>query len=322
MLADQLQEAIAPLSEKEGGDESPEALKKRLAHAGKMLQKAKQRKDTKAVDWWTGVHDRTKEALQKATGGEDKGKGGEEGAADDKAGKGDSEGEGKSSGKIKEFASKLKEKGGAAVEAFKNLPQNGKKFFSDPAYRKEAGKHIAGVFRKKAKGVSDFVKHEVGEFKTAGKALGKIAKREKLTDEDKKALKASAKNIAMTVGGTAAMGHFTITALATHWAAETAIKAVGHSALFAHFIGDTNFDLLTEEEQEEALNKFAEFIMKGVAEKFDEFANASPEEAMELLGKIDVEEAKKAVEDAKGKEGGSKKKEEGLSYFLEQALRS
>lgn len=170
---------------------------------------------------------------------------------------------------------------GAAKKAAKAAPGAIKKFMTDGAHRKAIGKKAASTLRRKAKAVVADVKHEFKEFKEAGAAIGKLAKHEKLTPHDKKAMKAAIKAIAMTVGGTLAMGgigHLGVTALAQHFAAETAVKAVGKAAMFAHVLYEA------EGGDEAAFDAWAHKMIKGIADQMEGLGDMSPEQLKEIMG--------------------------------------
>jgi hypothetical protein len=173
---------------------------------------------------------------------------------------------------------KVKAKVKAAGQALKDLPGNAKKFVQDKKFRKKVGKDMAAAVRRKSAAAVDTIKHEVKEFKMAGAAVKKVAKGEKLNDHDKKAIKAVVKAVAMTVGGTIAMGgvgHLTAAALGQHFAAETAIKSVGKAALFA--------DLMTEDEA--AFEQWVKKMMNDIADKLEGLGDMSEEELAAIIKK-------------------------------------
>jgi hypothetical protein len=175
---------------------------------------------------------------------------------------------------IKGMAASLKQK-------LKGLPKEARRLVTDKEHRKEVGKKAAAALRRKVKSAADTIKHEAAEFKTAGKAMGKIAKGKKLDDHDKKAIKAVIKTIGLTVGGTLAMGgigHFTAQALATHFAAETAIKSVGKAALFAHLLYEDGGD-------EEAAEAWVKKTIMAIADEVEKLGDMSDEEILEILSK-------------------------------------
>lgn len=167
-------------------------------------------------------------------------------------------------------------------KSIKDAPKNVKRLLTDKGYRSEVGKKVGGVLKKKAKTAWGMVKHEAHEFKVAGKALKKLAKREKLDDDDKKAMKAAAKALAVTVIGTAAMGgigHLTLGAMAKHFAAETALKAVGRAALFA--------SVHLHEEEDAMMSRWAEAVMNSVADEFDKLGEMDPEAVAKLIADVE-----------------------------------
>jgi hypothetical protein len=264
-------------------DEKLGTLKGRLSHAKDMFGKARQRQDRKAMHWWKSVYKHTKKALKgdekpaKGAGGGGAGAGAAEPPKDDHGGHEQS------------FLKALGSKGKGVVQAFKNLPKNSKKFFSDPGYRKEVAKAAGKSIRAKAAHAVQHVKDEAHEFKTAGIAIGKAARGKEISDHEKHAIKAAAKTVAMTVIGTVAMGgiaHLTLGALAGHFAAETAIKAVVRAAVLAHLM-QHGIPYLTEEEvDEKALEAWTKKLVDHIAKEFENLADASPEEMAALLMKI------------------------------------
>jgi len=167
-------------------------------------------------------------------------------------------------------------------KSIKDAPKNVKRMLTDKDYRAEVGKKVGGALKKKAKTAWGMVKHEAHEFKVAGKALKKLAKREKLNDDDKKAMKAAAKALAVTVIGTAAMGgigHLTLGAMAKHFAAETALKAVGRAALFA--------SVHLHEEDAAVMARWAEAVMNSVADEFDKLGEMDPEDVAKLIADVE-----------------------------------
>lgn len=162
--------------------------------------------------------------------------------------------------------------------------QGAKKLAGDSSFRKKMGKQIASAFRKKGAKVLRHIKEEFAEFKHAASAIKKLPPMSALTGDDKKAIKGAAQSIATTVAGTIAIGglsHLTISALATHWAAETAIKSVGKAMIFKKS--------LRKADSAAMMQKFAEILVEDLAAKFEEFAGYSDEEAAELLSSLGVQ---------------------------------
>lgn len=219
-----------------------------LGRAKRFMQQAARRGDRKAASYWAGVAAH----------------------AQDNAAKG--------GGEKASLADKAKAAVKSAGAAVRNLPANARKFLKDKEYRKEVGKAAAESIKRKGKAALENIKAEGHEFKLAGKALVKVAKRQKLDHHDKTALKAAAKTVASTVAGTVAMGglsHLTVGALATHFAAETAIKAVGKAALFA------SVDL--REGDEATLRKWMEAVVDGIAEGFEKLGDMDESELQQFI---------------------------------------
>lgn len=262
--------------------EKEETLKGRLAHAKVMYGKARKRLDAKGMAWWKQVYHHTKKALK--DGGEGGGKGAPKGGTPAASGGGGGGGE-----EHQSFLKALTTKSKKAAAAFKNLPKASKRFFSDPAYRKKAAKDIASKMRKTAASAVDHVKEEIHEFKDAGKAVRKLTKGEKISGHEKEAMKKAAKAIAMTVVGTAAfggLGHLTLGAMAKHFAAETAVKAVAKAAVMSHLMYN-GIPFLTEEEvDEKVLEVWVKSLVNHMADEIEKIASMDEEEIAALLEKV------------------------------------
>lgn len=168
------------------------------------------------------------------------------------------------------------------AKSLKDAPKNVKRMLTDKDYRADVGKKVGVSLKRKAGAAWGMVKHEAHEFKVAGKAIAKIARKEKLDANDKKALKAAGKALAVTVIGTAAMGglgHLTVGALAKHFAAETAVKAVGRAALFA----SANLS----EEDDAIMARWAEAVINGVADAFEKLGDMDPEDVAKLIADVE-----------------------------------
>jgi hypothetical protein len=257
-------------------------LKKRLAHAKAMYGKARRRLDAKGMGWWKKVYHHTKKALK--DGGEGGGKGASKGGASAASGGGGGGGE-----EHQSFLKALTTKSKEAAAAFKKLPKASKRFFSDPSYRKKAAKSIAGKMRKTAAGAVEHVKEEIHEFKDAGKAVLKLTKGEKISGHEKEVMKKAAKAIAMTVIGTAAfggLGHLTLGAMAKHFAAETAVKAVAKAAVMSHLMYN-GIPFLTEEEMDEkVLETWVKSLVNHIADEIEKIADMDEDEIAALLEKV------------------------------------
>ena len=149
-----------------------------------------------------------------------------------------------------------------------------KEFFQKGYYKagSEPRRTLGQAIKDKAKGaltaIKKGAKHEIEEFKTAGKGIGKFFKGEDLDDHEKKALKAVAIKVATTAIFGAAMGgmahgaagfakHVAIEFI-PHVVGETILKGAGRAALFADVEGEAQTDANME--------KFIEMIAKGIEE--------------------------------------------------------
>jgi hypothetical protein len=246
--------------------------------AAEFLKKAMQRGDRPAAQYWAKI------AKGAARAGAAVAKGAAALAKGDSHGHGDGHDDGEKPG----LWDRLKGLG----KSIKDAPKNVKRMLTDKDYRAEVGKSVGAALKRKGKAAWGMVKHEAHEFKVAGKALKKIARKEKLDAEDKKALKAAGKALAVTVIGTAAMGgigHLTLGAMAKHFAAETALKAVGRAALFAS--ADLN------EEDDAVMARWAEAVIAGVAEKFEQLGEMDPEAVAALIADVEYSGGSEDEED-------------------------
>jgi hypothetical protein len=239
-------------------------MKGRLLHAKQMFAKARRRRDSKAMLWWKQVYHNTKQSLGGGEGGGSAGGGG--------------------------FAQKLMAKSKKAAKAFADLPKSSKKFFSDPKFRKKVAKEVGDSFRRKASHAVAHVKEEAKEFKEAGGAIRKYAKGESLSSHDKAALKKAAKAVALTVAGTVAMGglsHLTVAALAKHFAAETAVKAVAKAAVLVDSLQWHGGVYLTEATlDEKVMEAWTRRLIEAVADKLEGLAEMDEDEISGILEKI------------------------------------
>jgi hypothetical protein len=194
----------------------------------------------------------------------------------------------------KGFFGKLKAKGKAVASVFSSMPGAAKKLFTDKEHRKKVlskktltkGASSVAEFAGKAAGrFVGHMAHEGIQAKHAAKALWKI-KDTKVSDlpktwkslskEDKKAIKGTAKAIAMTVGGTAAMGHFGVLALVEHFVAESAIvgAVMAHRSRFGA--------VLTEAEAEAQMAK----VLEHVINRLDDVSGMSDDELAKLFSSV------------------------------------
>ncbi len=272
--------------------------------AAEFLKKAMRRGDKKAAQYWGKIVKGAKTAGTVARAatiataqtvghgaakvGAAVAKGAAALAKGDVHGHGDDHGDAAHSGEKPGLWDRLKGVG----KSLKDAPKNVKRMLTDKDYRAEVGKKVGASLKRKASAAWGMVKHEAHEFKVAGKAIAKIARKEKLDDNDKKALKAAGKALAVTVIGTAAMGglgHLTVGAMAKHFAAETAVKAVGRAALFA----SANLN----EEDDAIMARWAEAVINGVAEEFEKLGDMDPEDVAKLIADVEYSGGSEDEED-------------------------
>lgn len=257
-------------------EDDPKATAQR---ASVYAQHAARKGDRQALSYWKGVLANAQAKLRSAAG-------------EPAHGHSDHDGGAKDGPKPKiSFKDRIKAVGKAAVgaaksavssavEKIKNAPAATKKLVTDSDYRKETGKHVASALKKVAAKTVLHACAEVGEVISAGVVIGKAASGKKLTPHDKHVLKAGAKALATTLIGTVALGgiaHLTATALAQHFAIETAAKSIGKAALYA--------ELTNEAERSAALKGWADDIVDGVVKGFSSLGSMSDDELADILSK-------------------------------------
>lgn len=91
---------------------------------------------------------------------------------------------------------------------WKKFSKEQRKMFHDGGFKpKSSGRKKLGDFMKrKAKGIAKAVKHEIHEWKSAGKAIGKLASGKKISKHEKHALKSVAIHVAMVAAPMAISG--------------------------------------------------------------------------------------------------------------------
>jgi len=174
----------------------------------------------------------------------------------------------------------IKDKIVGTAKSIKALPKGAAKLVANKEFRKEVGAKASKSLRSKAAHALGTIKHEVKEFKMAGKAVAKLARRESISSHEKKAIKAVVKAVAMTVAGTLVMGgiaHLTAGALAQHFAAETAIKSVGKAALLAH--------LIYEASDESAFDEWVKSLIQDIADRVEKLGDMSEDDIAAILQK-------------------------------------
>jgi hypothetical protein len=183
--------------------------------------------------------------------------------------------------------------GNRVLTKVKNWTRQEKEYFQKGYHKpgSEQRRSIATAFKDKLKGawkaVKDGLKHEVHTFKTAAVGVFKFFKREKLNDDEKKAIKTVVKHVAVTAlmafaggglaHGAAAFAKHVAIELVPHVVAETILVGVGRAAVFA--------DADSEAETDLNFQKFGEMVADGL-----ENMEISPEQ-MEAM--VDSYEEKK-----------------------------
>lgn len=286
----------------DAGIEDPQA---RAANAARMAQKAAHRGDKSAQSYWKGVYARAKARIGRAAG-KTPGEGGHGGGhapakAAAPAAKGgddarvDQDPSAKKGGGIVKRMSSLLKRASKATSAasaavakrIAHLPEGTRKLVMDPEFRRDFARKAAEHVKKiPAKALYAAIE-EVEEVIMAGGVLLKAARRKELTDQDKHTLKAGAKALATTVIGTVAIGgvaHLTAQALATHFAAETAAKAVGKAALYTAA-------LVAADEMKASMAAWAQNVMQGVQFGFASLGSMPEDElASIVLGETNQDE--------------------------------
>lgn len=259
------------------------------AHAAQMAQKAAKRGDRGALSYWRNVLSNAKKSIDTAAGHP----GGAHGAG--AAGSGHNPAHAIPTAPAKKMSfrdrltslknavasagSKAVHAVGKAATAIKGIPAASAKLVTDSQYRKDTAHAMAAGIKKVSAKVVMHVVDEVAEVIKAGVVVGKAASGKKLTDADKHVLKAGAKALATTLIGTVALGglaHVTAEALATHFAAETAIKSFGKAAIMASDDGS---------ESKASTTQWAKSIISGIEKGFASLASMSDDELTELLKK-------------------------------------
>lgn len=138
-------------------------------------------------------------------------------------------------GRLKGKLSKMSD---AAKKVLTEAPKAAQSFFTDSAYRKESlGKARSAIKAAPKKYVESLVKtakHEVHEFKEAGKGIAAVMRGEKMSTEQKHAVKTVAKHMAimaaaaaLSTAGVGAGAAFMGKAMAKHIALKAAADVLG-----------------------------------------------------------------------------------------------
>lgn len=196
------------------------------------------------------------------------------------------------------FFKKLAGKAKTVAKALLKAPKEVKAIYTDPEHRKK-------VFSKEnmlkgAKSVSEYagraaaktwghIKHEGHNARVAGKALWRIRNTDvkdiretwkSLPEKERAAIKGTVKAAVMTIGGTAAGGHFGVGAIAQHF--------LGESLMIGAITADELRDgqVLTEDEQQQAGEKILRDAIEATVKKMLALQNASEEEMVALAAKL------------------------------------
>lgn len=246
--------------------------------------------------------DKSKHTVGKPKEKEEKGK--EEGGEDE--GK-----EEPKKGLLGKLKGKLKSMSDGAKKVLTEAPKAVQAFFTDEKARKDAlmKAHTALTEApgKYAKSLVKTVKHEVHEFKDAGKGIAKVMKGDKMSDKEKHALKTVAKHMAIMAGaaafsvsGVGAGAAFIGKAMGKHMALKAAAETLGD----IHTLGEVGI-----------IGKGLVSIMSKLAA--EEGKDIDPEEALAALVMAKVMKQMKELTDedmaaileeaSKGGDEGSKK---------------
>lgn len=108
------------------------------------------------------------------------------------------------------FSERLKSISAKAKSFLSNAPAEIKKFVQDDAHRRgvltSMSKKLEDLPAKVYENAKHAIKHEIHEFKTAGEGIKAVLKGEKMTPEQKKAVKVVAFDVALTVATVAVTG--------------------------------------------------------------------------------------------------------------------
>ena len=147
-------------------------------------------------------------------------------------------------------------------EKVKDWHKDQKEFFAGPGAAKSKERRSVSDFMKdKAAGVVKSIKHELKEYKTAGKALHKMASKQEISDHEKKAVRTVLVHSALVLGPMAVTGGLSgsighvLPAIATHFmqhsAALTALKVAAYA---------TTNESKTDKMMEDLIHKFADYV--------------------------------------------------------------
>lgn len=202
------------------------------------------------------------------------------------------------------FRDRLKSLGAKAKSFVSNLPTEAKKFVQDDAHRRtvlmQMHKTLTELPEKTLTNAKHAVKHEIHEFRTAGEGIRAVLRGEKMTKEQKKAVKLVAFDVALTVatvavsGGLAAgakgMAVKTVEAFSKALAKKLALNAVTHGlgnvvtleelGHFGHGIHNLVHHLTAAEKKGDDRDLIVAYVTKIVS---DQVRNLSPDVLAEAL---------------------------------------
>jgi hypothetical protein len=223
----------------------------------------------------------------------------------------------------KSWADRLKGLGKKAQDFVAKAPKEVKRFIEDEGFRRKTlmGVHEALVKapEKLAKGVVNTVKHEVHEYKTASKGIASAIRGNKMTSEQKKAVKSVAVHLAigitaaaLTSSGPLAAAGALVKGMSRHVALKAVSRAMGHlhvldelghighgvEGLMSHLASTGNAQVMLFRYAEEASEGgdpdtdevFGNFITASVAKELDNFDDDALESSLGYLDEEDDED--------------------------------
>lgn len=204
--------------------------------------------------------------------------------------------------KVKSWGERLKSLGAAAKKFIDNAPERVKKFVEDDAHRR----HVLHAMHETLENLPEnlyanakkAVKHEAREFATATQGIKAVLRGEKMSDEQKKAVKAVAFDVALTVATAAVTGGLgaglkgfaskTAESFAKSLAKRVALRSVSHGLSNAttteelrHFGHGIKHVLTAADSQGDDSDLITAYITKVVADELENLDLDTLAEALE-----------------------------------------
>lgn len=204
---------------------------------------------------------------------------------------------------------------------FKDAPEAAQKFISDADHRKEivnkASKSILASPRKYLKSLIATAKHEVHEFKAAGKAIAALMRGKKPSKAEKKAIRTVATHMAITAAAAAltsatpALAGLAIgKAIAKHIALKAVTDTLGRLHMFEELghIGHGLAEIMKLSSEEEGKKLTSEEVLAAVISKrvAEELKSFSEDDLVRALGGSDKTAFNVALRYMPGSQGGSR----------------